>query len=221
MFTQLTSQTEKNRLINLLAAYGVKHPVISAFEDIPRELFVEKELVQSAYEDRALPIGQGQTISQPSLVSAMLEKLNLRGTEKVLEVGTGSGFETALLSKLASMVYSIERIPSLAKKAASRLKKLKIGNTKVIIGDGTLGLERYAPYDAIIVTAAFKTVPPPLSRQLVEGGRLIMPLGGEKEQEVVLYKKIAGKLVLVHKIAPVRFVPLIGEHAWNIVNGTT
>lgn len=221
MFTQLTTETEKNRLINLLAAYGIKQPVINAFEVIPRELFVPKDFVQSAYEDRALPIGEGQTISQPSLVGTMLQALELRGMEKVLEIGTGSGFQAALLARLAARVYTIERIPALAKNAVARLKKLKIANVKIVIGDGTLGLARYAPYDAIIVTAAFKTVPPPLSRQLVEGGRLIMPLGEREEQEVVLYKKIAGKLVLVRKIAPVRFVPLIGEHAWNAINGTT
>lgn len=216
MFTRLTTETEKSHLLNLLASYGIKPRVVNAFEAVAREFFVPEDFSQSAYEDRALPIGEGQTISQPSLVGTMLEALDLRGREKVLEIGTGSGFQAALLGKLTKKVYTIERIPSLAKLAGQRLKNLKIGNVKVMVGDGTLGLPRYAPFDAIIVTAAFKNVPQPLVKQLVEGGRLIMPVGEQHNQEVVLYRKLVGKFIPIRKIAPVRFVPLVGKYAWDI-----
>lgn len=219
MFAQLTTETEKSRLLNLLASYGIKGLVLSSFEAIPREFFIEETFQESAYEDRALPIGEGQTISQPSLVGTMLQALKLQENEKVLEIGTGSGFQAALLGKLAKEVYTIERIPKLAQTAAQNLKNLKITNVKVVVGDGTLGLKRFAPFDAIIVTAAFTNVPAPLVKQLRETGRLIMPVGDQNEQEVVLYKKAAGKLIPIRKIAPVRFVPLIGKHAWDIANG--
>lgn len=215
MFAHLATHSEQNRLFNLLASYGTKQPIINVFEAVPRELFVDAPFVDSAYEDRALPIGSGQTISQPSLVATMLEALELTGSEKVLEIGTGSGFEAALLGKLARRVYTIERIRTLAASARGRLKKLRLSNVSVIVSDGTLGLAKCAPYDAIIVTAAFKSVPQPLIDQLRNGGRLIMPVGERAEQEVVLYKKTVGRLVPVRKIAPVRFVPLIGKYAWN------
>ena len=221
MFAQLTTETEKGHLFNLLASYGIKDTVLAAFEAVPREFFVEKAFQDSAYEDRALPIGEGQTISQPSLVGTMLEALDLHGDEKVLEVGTGSGFQAALLGRLAKKVYTIERIPTLASLARGPLKELGLLNVKAVVGDGTLGLARHAPYDAIIVTAAFTSVPAPLIRQLREAGRLIMPVGDQNEQEVVLYKKLVGKLVAIRKIAPVRFVPLIGKHAWDIINRTS
>lgn len=221
MFAQLTTETEKGHLLNLLASYGIRDRVLAAFESVPREFFVEKAFQESAYEDRALPIGEGQTISQPSLVGTMLQALELDGSEKVLEIGTGSGFETTLLAKLAYQIYSVERIEMLASRAVDRIKKLGIKNVTIIVGDGTLGLPKYAPFDAIIVTAAFTNVPVLLVKQLREAGRLIMPVGDQNEQEVVLYKKLVGKLVAIRKIAPVRFVPLIGKHAWDIAHGTS
>lgn len=206
---------DKDRLINLLAAYGTREPLLSAFEKIPREKFVPEAFKDAAYEDRALPLGEGQTISQPSLVALMLQELGLKGDEKVLEVGTGSGFQAALLGALARKVYTIERIEKLAKRAKAVIKSLRIKNVEVLTGDGSLGVPEHALYDAIIVAAAFRKVPKPLAGQLREDGRLIMPVGPRDSQEVVLYKKKKGKLVKIKKISPVRFVPLIGKLGWK------
>lgn len=206
---------EKNRLVNLLASYGITEPVLSAFDQVPRELFVPRNMRYAAYEDHALPIGEGQTISQPSLVALMLQALSLTGKEKVLEVGTGSGFQAALLSKLSLKVYSIERKKVLAEKAEERIRALNIKNIEVVVGDGTEGLKDKAPFDAIIVTAAFKNVPQPLVEQLRERGKLVMPVGGQDWQDVVLYQKERGRLREIRRLAPVRFVPLIGKHGWK------
>lgn len=207
---------DKERLINLLAAYGIREPILSAFEKIPRERFVDPKMVNVAYEDRALPIGKGQTISQPSLVAVMIQALDLRGGEKVLEIGTGSGFQTALLSNLAREVYSIERIESLANQAKEKIRGLGLRNVKILIGDGSEGVPQYAPFDTIIVSAAFKKVPTPLIKQLKPGGRIVMPIGHQDYQEVILYKKTGGQLRQVRKISPVRFVPLVGKYGWGV-----
>jgi protein-L-isoaspartate(D-aspartate) O-methyltransferase len=204
---------EKVRLINLLASYGIREPILSAFDQVPRHFFVDRNLWQAAYEDHALLIDEGQTISQPSLVAEMLQALQLRGDEKVLEIGTGSGFGAALLGKLVKTVYTIELLPSLAKKAKTRIASLGIKNVEVVVGDGTEGLEKNAPYDVIIVTAYTSRVPPSLMKQLSDDGKLIIPIGEKDWQEVILYKKISGKLDAGQKIAPVRFVPLIGKYA--------
>lgn len=215
LVTATIHNSDKARLINLLASYGIREPILSAFEKVPREKFVPLKLVEAAYEDRALPIGEGQTISQPSLVASMLQELRLKGDEKVLEVGTGSGFEAALLSTLCKKVYTVERIAKLAREAKKRIKNLRIKNAEIAVGDGSLGLAKYAPFDAIIVSAAFLQVPRPLAEQLKEDGRLIMPVGAPQSQEVVLYKKKEGQLVEASRISPVRFVPLIGKHGWG------
>lgn len=206
---------DKERLINLLAAYGIKEPILSAFDKVERQKFLPQKLADAAYEDRALPIGEGQTISQPSLVASMLQELRLKGDEKILEVGTGSGFEAALLATLCKKVYTIERIEKLAEQAKKRIRSLGIENVEVIVGDGSLGIAKYAPYDGIIVSAAFVNVPRPLIKQLKEDGRLIMPVGPSESQEVVLYKKKEGQLIEVARISPVRFVPLIGKYGWQ------
>lgn len=206
---------DKERLINLLASYGIKEPILSAFEKVPREKFVPAKLTDAAYEDRALPIGEGQTISQPSLVASMLQELKLKGDETVLEVGTGSGFEAALLATLCKKVYTIERIEKLAKQAKKRIRSLGLVNVEVAVGDGSLGIPKHAPFDAAVVSAAFREVPRPLVEQLKEDGRLIMPVGSPESQEVVLYKKKEGKLVEATRISPVRFVPLIGKYGWQ------
>lgn len=211
----LSAYQDKQRLLNLLASYAVRERVISAFERIPREGFVPQRLLEAAYEDRALPIGEGQTISQPSLVAAMIDALDLKGEEKVLDVGTGSGFQAALLAALAKEVYTIERVPKLAKEAKRRIEKMGLRNVTVVTGDGSEGLPGNAPYDAIIVAAAFPKVPSPLVEQLKEKGRLVMPIGGPEGQDARVYIKEGKDLKEVETISPVRFVPLIGKHGWN------
>ena len=204
---------ERYRLTNLLASYGIKDPVLSAFDNTPREIFVDKKYLAYAYEDRALPTLLGQTISQPSLVALTLQVLSLKPTDVVLEIGTGSGFQTALFSCIVKKVYPIERLPELAKIAESRLKRLR--NTEVITGDGSLGWQKGAPYDAIIVTAAFTQVPDPLVAQLKTGGKLIMPIGKEEWQELMLYQKLNDGLVALRKISDVHFVPFFGKYAYK------
>lgn len=199
----------------MLASYSIKEPVLSVFEEVPREFFIPKEFSSFAYEDRALPIGFGQTTSQPSLIAMTLQSLNLKGYEKALEVGTGSGFQTALLAHLAREVISIERIPDLSRLAQKNLEKTKIKNVKLIVGDGTLGYPENAPYDAILISAAFKSVPEALRVQLREGGKLIMPVGDKESQELYLYTKVDGYLKILRRVADVRFVPLIGKQAWG------
>lgn len=215
MYSHSHHNHDKARLVNLLASYGIKEQILAAFEQVPRDLFVTKRRADAAYEDRALPIEEGQTISQPSLVAAMIQELGLKKSDKVLEVGTGSGFQTALLSKLIKEVYSIERIDKLAKLAKLKLKQLKINNVHITHGDGSEGLVEFSPYDAIIVSAAFTKVPKPLVEQLKEKGRLIMPVGAKESQEVVLYIKRNGKLVQIRKTSLVSFVPLLGRYGWH------
>lgn len=190
----------------------IKDPrVIKAFVAIPRLKFVLKEYQPQAYEDYPLPIGEGQTISQPSLVAKMAEELQLKGKEKVLEIGTGSGFQTAILSRLAKKIYSIEIIESLAKKARGVLRQLGISNTKIFVGDGNQGIPEYAPYDGIIVSAAASRIPQELVDQLKENGRLVIPL---KETAFGQMLKVGikknGKMVF-EDIEPVTFVPLVDK----------
>lgn len=212
MITSHLLNSEKHRLINLLSAYGIKDPVLSAFDEIPRELFVEKKYQSFAYEDRALPTLQGQTISQPSLVALTLQVLGLQPADIVLEIGTGSGFQTALLAKLVKKVYSIERFAELAGNAEKRINNLGITNVKIISADGTMGYAKHAPYDSVIVTAAFHKVPEPLIDQLKTGGKLIMPIG-QDVQELVLFEKQGKELQAIKTISDVLFVPLVGKHA--------
>ncbi len=182
--------------------------VIKAMLSVQRHRFVPKELEKIAYSDFPLPIGEEQTISQPYIVALMSEKLKLKKSDKVLEIGTGSGYQAAILSLITGKVYTIEIIPSLAQSAAERLKELEYDNIHVKCGDGFLGWPEAAPFDAIIITCAPPEVPGPLIEQLAEGGRLIVPLG-EDFQVLTLYKKVDGKLEKTH-IAPVRFVPMKG-----------
>lgn len=213
--TTLSAYQDNQRLLNLLASYGVRERVISAFEKIPREIFVPQRLLALSYEDRALPIGEGQTISQPSLVASMIDALDLKGDERVLDIGTGSGFQAALLGTLAKEVYTIERILKLVKEAKRRIEKLGLGNITVITGDGSEGLPENAPYDAIIVAAASPLVPPPLIEQLKEKGKLVIPIGDSQGQDARMYIKEGKDLKEVETISPVRFVPLIGKYGWS------
>ena len=180
---------------------------------VPRHLFVPAELVDRAYENRALPIGFSQTISQPLVVALMTDALGLEGGEKVLEVGTGSGYQAAVLAELAREVHTIERSEPLHQIASHRLRSLGYGNLVCYLGDGSQGLAEEAPFDAICITAGTPEIPEPLRSQLAEGGRLVVPVGARKRQALRRVTRTGGKDV-VEDISPVVFVPLIGEHGW-------
>jgi protein-L-isoaspartate(D-aspartate) O-methyltransferase len=188
--------------------------VLRAVEATPRHLFVPTGVRHRAYEDSALPIGNGQTISQPSIHARYLELLKLTGHERVLEVGTGSGYQTVLLAHLAAQVFSIERIPALLNGARDAITRAGVRNVSLLLGDGTLGWREYSPYDAILVSAAAPSVPQPLLDQLAEKGRLLIPLGGQDVQTLTVITKRDGT---VHRedVLPVRFVPLLGTHGWQ------
>ncbi len=203
------------RLVETLRDKGVRDlAVLHAISMVPRHLFVPASARHRAYEDSALPIGAGQTISQPYVQARSLELLRLRGTDRVLEVGAGSGYQTALLASLASTVLAVERIPELARSARDALAAAGIGNASVVVGDGTLGWRAYAPYDAIVVAAASPSVPGPLIEQLTDGGRLVIPLGDQNLQVLTLIEKKADG-VRTTTVSDVRFVPLLGEFGFN------
>jgi len=185
--------------------------VLDVFSKVERDRFIPEELIVSAYADYPVPIGEGQTISQPFIVALMTESLGLAGTERVLEIGSGSGYQTAVLAELAGEVYSIERFDGLGGRAKRVLDELGYKNIKIKIGDGTLGWPQEAPFDRIIVTAASPQIPPPLFDQLKEGGRLILPLGESFSQVLTLVGKVDGKLNS-KDICGCVFVPLVGEY---------
>ncbi|HEV7225916.1 MAG TPA: protein-L-isoaspartate(D-aspartate) O-methyltransferase [Pirellulales bacterium] len=186
--------------------------VLAALERVPRERFVPAELEEEAYADSALAIDCGQTISQPYIVALMTEALALSGNEKVLEIGTGSGYQTAVLAELAARVVSIERHAELSEQAERRLTALGYRNVERVVGDGTLGWPKEAPYDRVLVTAAAPSCPPALVEQLAEGGVLVIPVGAEGEQELQRWCKQSGALTR-RRLTSCRFVPLIGEAA--------
>jgi protein-L-isoaspartate(D-aspartate) O-methyltransferase len=187
--------------------------VLQAMHDIPRHLFVPVRYRSMAYEDMPLPIGCEQTISQPLMVAMMTEALRLRGDERVLEIGTGSGYQAAILSRLAAVVFSIERLANLASQARSALAAVGILNAHVLVGDGSLGLPEHGPYNAIVVTAASPKIPPPLIGQLITGGRLVIPVGERSEQTLVRITK-TDHGPQVEQLGGCRFVPLIGAEGW-------
>ena len=197
-----------------LAGRGIRNPrVLAAMGRVPRELFVPPELTFEAYADRALPIGGGQTISQPYMVALMIERLALQGGETVLEVGAGSGYAAAVLTRICNWVVAIERIPVLAEAAASRLLRLGCANIEIHIGDGREGFPPGAPYDAILVSAAAVAPPPALLAQLAAGGRLVIPIGTEDGiQELVTYRRASGGVTGEPGLA-CRFVPLVAGPA--------
>jgi len=188
--------------------------VLGALLAVPRHEFVREELRTRAYEDVPVPIGSGQTISQPYIVAAMTAALNLRPTDRALEIGTGCGYQAAVLSLLAKEVFTIERRAELASAASERLEWLGYLNVHVHCGDGTLGLPEFAPFDAILVAAAAPAPPQPLLAQMAEGGRIIIPVGGADNQELQLIEKRAGRL-FTKTMEGCRFVPLVGHHAWQ------
>ena len=199
------------QLVETLRNKGITDlAVLKAVAEVPRHMFVPQGVRHRAYEDSALPIAQGQTISQPFVQATYLQALGLKGDEKVLEVGTGSGYQTALLAQLAAMVFSIERHGLLAREAKEALDRAGITNVSVMVGDGTLGWRPYAPYDAILVAAASPDIPEPLLEQLAEGGRLVIPIGGRHTQQLVMAER-RGDEYHRTKLADVRFVPLVGE----------
>lgn len=205
----------RRRLIETLQANGITDlTVLRAFDVVPRHAFVPTGVAHRAYEDASLPIGNGQTISQPSVHARSLQELKLTGRERVLEVGTGSGYQTALLAQVAAQVFSIERVPALLDRARDMLAQLDIRNVSLLLGDGTLGWRDYAPYDGIVVGAASPDVPLPYTEQLAEQGRLVIPIGARDEQTLCVFTKRNGTLER-RDVGPVRFVPLLGTHGWQ------
>jgi len=193
-----------------LVLRGVKDPrVLEAMRRVDRTSFVPEPMQPHAYEDRALPIGYGQTISQPYIVALMSELLELQGHERVLEVGTGSGYQAAILGELAGEVYTIEIIPELAERSKHLLRELEYKNVHVRAGDGYQGWKEKAPFDAVIVTCAPEHVPPPLIDQLKEGGRLVIPVGAQPSQHLYQFLKVKGRLQ-ERPVIPVSFVPMTG-----------
>ncbi len=189
--------------------------VINAMLKVPRHLFVDEALWPEAYEDHPLPIGEKQTISQPYIVALMTELLRLTGKEKVLEVGTGSGYQCAVLAEVADMVYTIERIPAIAKRARKIFDQLRYSNVIIHIGDGTLGWKEHSPYDGIIVTAAAPQAPVALLEQLAMGGRLVIPIGNEFSQDLIIFTREAENNYTEENYGGCRFVKLIGEQGWR------
>jgi len=212
------SSAERDEMVQYhIAQRGVKdRQVLDAMRSVPREQFVPEQLRDVAYEDTPLPIAAQQTISQPYIVAAMIEALGLHGGEKVLEIGTGSGYSAAVLSQIAGDIYTIERIRELAEQAESVLKRLDYDNVHVSIGDGTLGWAAHAPYDAIVVTAGGPNVPEPLKLQLSIGGRLVIPVGStQRQQKLVRVTRMSNTEFQTEELADVCFVPLVGEEGWK------
>ncbi len=204
----------RRRLVETLQAGGIRDlSVLRAFDLTPRHLFVPTGMRHRAYEDSALPIGYGQTISQPSIHARYLEQLKLSGKERVLEIGTGSGYQTVLLAHLAAQVFTIERVGALVDSARRVLKEAGVSNVSLLSGDGTLGWRDFAPYDAILVTAGSPQIPAPLGQQLAEGGRMLIPLGTKDEQILTVITR-RGEAFERRDIGAVRFVPLVGAHGW-------
>jgi protein-L-isoaspartate(D-aspartate) O-methyltransferase len=188
--------------------------VLHAFDEVPRHAFVPEAVAHRAYEDSPVPIGFGQTASQPSLQGLYMQTLDIRPTDRVLEVGTGCGFQTAVLAKLAERVYSVERIRELAVRARETLDRMRLSNVSILVGDGTIGWSRYAPYDAILVAAAAPEIPRPLLEQMSpEGGRMLVPVGTREMQSLVLVRR-RGDEYTEEDVLDCTFVPLLGRFGW-------
>jgi protein-L-isoaspartate(D-aspartate) O-methyltransferase len=200
---------------NQLIPRGISNQrVLEAMGKIHRHLFVEEALMGEAYNDHPLPIGHKQTISQPYMVALMTEALELEGMEKVLEIGTGSGYQTAILAELAKIVYTVERIEPLLVKSKQLLQEMGYTNIRFKVSDGTVGWEEFAPYDAIMVTAGAPKIPQPLLNQLAPGGRMIIPIGNRYSQDLILVTRDRSRFV-EKNLGGCRFVDLIGNHGWN------
>lgn len=213
--TEGFEQERKRMVEEQLVRRGIRDPkILDAFRAVPRHEFVPPESNHLAYLDGPLPIGEGQTISQPYIVGLMTELLRLEGNEKVLEIGTGSGYQAAILGELAQEVYTVERFESLARTAEMVLKDLGYTNIQVVVSDGSQGLPAAAPYDGILVAAAAPEVPPPLLEQLADGGRLVIPVGGSAGQILERWERRRDSLSK-DKLIPVAFVPLRGSEGWR------
>lgn len=206
----------RRRLIEEIRNRGVQDlEILQLFDRVPRHLFLPEGIRHRAYEDSALPIGHGQTASQPSLQALTLSVLRPGPGDRVLEVGTGSGYQTALLALMAERVYSVERVRELSGRARQALDAMRLSNVALLVGDGTIGWRKYAPYQVIVVSAAAPSVPPALEGQLAEGGRMLIPVGDRESQELVLVRKGAGGALTRESLADrVTFVPLLGRFGW-------
>jgi protein-L-isoaspartate(D-aspartate) O-methyltransferase len=210
----LRFERQRRQLIEIIRDHNIEDlEILRAFDVIPRHIFVPQSVQHRAYEDAPVPIGFGQTASQPSLQALYLDTLKLSARDRVLEIGTGSGFQTALLAQLAGHVYSVERIRELSQRARAAIDTLRLSNVAMLVGDGTVGWSRYAPYDAILVTAGAPSVPSALVDQLVPGGRMLIPIGDRNTQQLTLITKTDTGMES-SSISDCVFVPLLGRFGW-------
>ena len=209
-------ERQRRQLIEAIRDQGIEDlEILRAFDLTPRHIFLPESAQHRAYEDAPLPIGFGQTASQPSLQALYLKLLKLQPTDRVLEIGTGSGYQTALLSHLAGHVYSVERIRELSQRARNIIDQLRLPNVALMVGDGTIGWSRYAPYDAILVAAGAPATPQALIDQLADGGRILIPIGTLDEQQLTMITK-TGTGVTTEEVARCVFVPLLGKYGWQL-----
>lgn len=205
---------QRRALIGRLQERGIRDlEILRAFDQVPRHLFVPEAVRHRAYEDAPVPIGFAQTASQPSLQALYMQLLAIGARDRVLEIGTGSGFQTAVLAQLADRVYSVERIPQLAARAREALDALRLSRVAMLVGDGTVGWSRFAPYDAILVAAAAPDVPAPLLEQLADGGRMLVPVGSRQTQRLLLVRR-QGDEFTREEVLDCTFVPLLGRFGW-------
>ena len=208
-------ERQRRQLIEVIADQGIDDlEVLRAFDLTPRHLFLPESVQHRAYEDAPIPIGFQQTASQPSLQALYLKQLQLEPSDRVLEIGTGSGFQTALLAQLAAHVYSVERIRELSVRARQAIDQLRLTNVALLVGDGTIGWSRFAPYDAILVAAGAPSVPHALIDQLAMGGRLLIPIGTLEEQQLTMVRKTEAGIT-TEDVARCVFVPLLGKYGWQ------
>ncbi|HEX6066538.1 MAG TPA: protein-L-isoaspartate(D-aspartate) O-methyltransferase [Longimicrobiales bacterium] len=208
-------ERQRRQLIEVIADQGIDDlEVLRAFDLTPRHLFLPESVQHRAYEDAPIPIGFQQTASQPSLQALYLKQLQLEPGDRVLEIGTGSGFQTALLAQLAAHVYSVERIRELSVRARQAIDQLRLANVALLVGDGTIGWSRFAPYDAILVAAGAPSVPQALIDQLAMGGRLLIPIGTLEEQQLTMVRKTEAGIT-TEDVARCVFVPLLGKYGWQ------
>lgn len=211
---ELRWERQRRQLIEVVREHGIEDlEILRAFDLTPRHLFLPESVQHRAYEDAPVPIGYQQTASQPSLQALYLKTLELKPTDRVLEIGTGSGYQTALLAHLVSHVYSVERIRELSVRARAAIDALRLDNVALLVGDGTIGWSRYAPYDAILVSAGAPDIPPALVDQLAEGGRMLIPIGDRETQVLTLVTKTAHGIE-TRDVTAVVFVPLLGRFGW-------